>query len=129
MANLTIGTLAEKGAVGVETVRFYQRKGLMPVPPKGEGIRRYGDEDLKRLRFIRSAQQAGFTLAQIEELVGMSAQEDRPRVLALAQERLREIDARIKELEAVRSALKGLARDCASGAGEACPILKSFEVG
>ena len=128
MANLTIGTLAEKGGVGVETIRFYQRKGLMPTPPKGEGIRRYGHEDLKRLRFIRSAQQAGFTLAQIEELVGMSAQEDRARVLALARERLAEIDARIRELETVRTALNGLARDCASGAGDACPILRSFEV-
>lgn len=129
MANLTIGTLAEKGAVGVETIRFYQRKGLMPVPPKGDGIRRYGDEDLKRLRFIRSAQQAGFTLAQIEELVGMSAQEDRPRVLALAQERLAEIDARIRDLQSVHTALKGLASDCARGAGDTCPILKSFEAG
>ena len=58
MHGLTIGQLAQKGAVGVETIRFYQRRGLIPTPPKGEGVRRYDDQDVKRLRFIRSAQQA-----------------------------------------------------------------------
>lgn len=127
MHGLTIGQLAEKGGVGVETIRFYQRRNLMPTPPKGEGIRRYDGQDLKRLRFIRSAQQAGFTLTQIEELIALDAQADRGRVLELATARLEEIDTRINELEAVRTALRGLTRSCASGHGEACPILHAFE--
>lgn len=127
MANMTIGTLAEMGAVGVETIRFYQRKGLMPTPPKGEGIRRYDEEDLKRLRFIRSAQQAGFTLSKIAELTRLDASADRASVLALARERLAEINDRIRELESVREVLEGLAEECASGKGADCPILQSFE--
>ncbi|WP_292039391.1 MULTISPECIES: MerR family transcriptional regulator [unclassified Brevundimonas] len=127
MHGLTIGQLAQKGAVGVETIRFYQRRGLMPTPPKGEGVRRYDDQDVKRLRFIRSAQQAGFTLTQIAELIGLDDRQDRARVLELATARLTEIDARIRELETVRSALRGLTRSCASGQGETCPILHAFE--
>ena len=63
--HLSIGKFAEAGNVGVETVRFYQRKGLLDVPGVGQGMRRYGDEDLRRLRFIRMAQRAGFTLEEI----------------------------------------------------------------
>ena len=66
---LSIGKLAEAGDVGVETVRYYQRKGLLETPPRGEGIRRYGDDHVRRLRFIRRAQPAGFTLAEIRELL------------------------------------------------------------
>lgn len=127
MADFTIGTLAQKGEVGVETIRFYQRRGLMPTPPKGAGIRRYGSQDLKRLRFIRSAQQAGFTLGQIAELIALDASQDRQHVLQLTRARLADIDARIGELEAVRSALRGLVSQCASGSGETCPILNAFE--
>lgn len=127
MAGMTIGTLAKKGGVGVETIRFYQRRDLLPTPPKGDGVRRYGTEDLKRLRFIRSAQQAGFTLTQIGELIGWDEREDRARVLEMATARLTEIDARIRELENVREALRGLTQSCAAGDGEACPILQAFE--
>lgn len=124
---LTIGRLAQTGGVGVETIRFYQRRGLMPTPPRGEGVRRYDEQDLKRLRFIRSAQQAGFTLAQIGELIALDDRQDRSRVLELATARLEEIDARIRELETVRAALHGLTRSCAAGHGETCPILHAFE--
>ncbi|MEO5866793.1 MAG: MerR family transcriptional regulator, partial [Sphingomonas sp.] len=74
MAALSIGALAKRGGVGVETVRYYQRRGLLDTPPRGGegingGIRRYGDEDVGRLKFIRTAQAAGFTLEQIAELL------------------------------------------------------------
>ncbi|MEO8895423.1 MAG: MerR family transcriptional regulator, partial [Rhizomicrobium sp.] len=59
MADRTIGKLARDGGVGVETIRYYQRRGLLQTPRRGDGIRRYGDEDLRRLRFIRAAQAAG----------------------------------------------------------------------
>ena len=68
---LTIGTLARECGVGVETIRYYQRRGLLPTPRRGDGIRRYGAPDLRRLRFIRTAQAAGFTLEQVAELLAL----------------------------------------------------------
>ena len=133
MAEMTIARLAEAGGVGVETVRYYQRRGLLAEPPRpqgpgsGGGVRRYGAQDVRRLRFIRSAQAAGFTLEQIGELLALDAGEDRGRALALAQERLVELDARIAELEAARASLKRLARECGAGSKGPCPILASFE--
>src|SRR6476646_8818946 len=90
----TIGGLAKAAGVGVETVRYYQRRGLLPEParPRGE-VRRYGDEDLKRLKFVRSAQAAGFTLNEIGELLDLDACDDRPRARALAQARVVALDA------------------------------------
>ena len=70
MGSFTIGGLAASGGVGVETVRYYQRRGLLIEPDRRNGIRRYDDADLRRLRFIRSAQTAGFTLEEIGELEG-----------------------------------------------------------
>lgn len=129
MTALTIGGLAREGGVGVETVRYYQRRGLLPTPPSGgaAGARRYGEEEVRRLRFIRSAQAAGFTLQQIEELTALDAGTDRRQVLALAARRLDELDARIAELQSVRRALARLAEACAATAQGACPILVAFE--
>lgn len=95
MSVRTIAGLARQGGVGVETVRFYQRRGLMPTPELwsfdglGAGIRRYGEEDVRRLKFIRSAQTAGFTLEQIKELLSLDAGENRARARVLAAERPR----------------------------------------
>jgi MerR family mercuric resistance operon transcriptional regulator len=125
---LTIGTLAAQGGVGVETIRFYQRKGLLGVPTPESGIRRYGREDVRRLRFIRQAQSAGFTLEQIRELLALDAGEDRSRARALAQVRLQALDAKIAELTSVRDALQRLAAECAHGTSGPCPILTSFGV-
>jgi len=77
VAGLTIGKLASAGGVGVETIRFYQRKGLLETPTREDGIRRYGSDDVRRLRFIRQAQSAGFTLEQIKELLDLDASDDR----------------------------------------------------
>ncbi|MDB5421141.1 MAG: MerR family transcriptional regulator [Brevundimonas sp.] len=125
---LTIGKLAEAGGVGVETVRFYQRKELLPTPDRAGGFRHYGDEDIRRLRFIRQAQTAGFTLGEIAELLELDVGEDRSRARELAQGRVKMLDARIAELERARDALRRLAKECAGGASGPCPILKSFEV-
>ncbi|HEY0149592.1 MAG TPA: MerR family DNA-binding protein [Allosphingosinicella sp.] len=127
-ASLTIGGLASGGGVGVETVRFYQRKGLLGTPPRDGAIRRYGAEDLRRLRFIKHAQTAGFTLAQIGELLELDAGEDRARVRALAASRIEALDGKIAELEEARDALKRLASECGKGDAGPCPILKSFGV-
>ena len=85
---LTIGKLAAGGNVGVETIRFYQRKGLLDTPSRESGIRRYGSEDLRRLRFIKQAQAAGFTLEEIRELLELDAGEDRSRARELAASRI-----------------------------------------
>ena len=124
----TIGGLAKAAGVGVETVRYYQRRGLLPEParPPGE-VRRYGEDDLRRLRFIRSAQAAGFTLAEIGELIALDSKDDRARARELAQARVAAIDEKIDELRQARDALAGLAGACASKRGGPCPILRAFD--
>ena len=133
MTSMTIAGLAREGGVGVETVRFYQRRGLLGTPerPGGSGsaggFRRYGDDDVRRLRFIRAAQSAGFTLEQIGELLALDATDDRARARLLANERIAALDAQIEELERVRTALRRLAMECGSGSDGPCPILRAFE--
>lgn len=133
MSVRTIAGLAREGGVGVETVRFYQRRGLMPTPERwssngiGGGIRRYGEEDVRRLRFIRSAQTAGFTLEQIQELLSLDAGEDRARARELAAERLAALDRTIADLEDARAALRRLAGACASKDSGPCPIIAAFQ--
>jgi len=125
---LTISKLAAAGGVGVETIRFYQRKGLLATPSRDGGFRTYGDEDVRRLRFIRQAQAAGFTLEEIRELLELNASNNRPRARELAQKRIAALNEQIAELERARDALIKLEHDCASGDGGHCPILKSFNV-
>jgi len=124
----TIGGLAKSAGVGVETVRYYQRRGLLPEParPPGE-VRRYGEADVRRLKFIRSAQAAGFTLNEIKELIDLDASDDRARARELAQSRVAAIDDKIAELKEARDALAGLATACANKRGGPCPILKAFD--
>lgn len=125
--SLTIGKLAAAGNVGVETIRFYQRKGLLHEPSRDEGYRRYGPEDLRRLRFIRQAQTAGFTLEEIKELLMLDAGEDRGRARELARARIEALGVKIAELQHARNALQHLAHECAEGSSGPCPILASFE--
>ena len=126
--SLTIGKLAASGGVGVETIRFYQRKGLLDQPTRESGIRRYGSEDVRRLRFIRQAQTAGFTLEEIRELLELDAGEDHSRARELAQARVKALDIRIAELRRARDGLQRLARECSHGSSGPCPILTSFRV-
>jgi MerR family mercuric resistance operon transcriptional regulator len=126
MADLTIGMLAKKAGVGVETVRFYQRRGLLAVPPRAGGIRRYDGRDVERLQFIKRAQAAGFTLAEIGELIALDAGEDRPRARELAAARIKALDVKIAELKDARAALSRLARECGEDRAGPCPIIASF---
>lgn len=127
LGSLAIGKLAAAGGVGVETIRFYQRRGLLEQPTRESGIRRYGSEDVRRLRFIKQAQTAGFTLEQIKELLELDAGEDRTRARELAKERIEALDAKIETLLQARDALKRLDRECSRNRSGPCPILKSFE--
>ena len=130
---LTIGKLAQAGDVGVETVRYYQRRGLLGTPARsggdgwGGGIRRYGDNDLRRLKFIRSAQASGFTLDEISELLALEASDDRISVRTLARQRIDALDGKIAQMTATRAALARLADQCAASDKGPCPILAAFE--
>ena len=126
--SLTIGQLAAGGNVGVETIRFYQRKGLLDTPARDSGIRRYGSEDLRRLRFIKRAQAAGFTLEEIRELLELDAGEERSRARELARSRVEALDTKIAELNRARRSLQRLATECGAGGKGPCPILASFDV-
>ncbi len=128
---LTIGQVAAQGEVRVETVRYYERCGLLPrVPRTASGYRRYGPEAVARLRFIRSAKQLGFSLAEIRELLSLRV---RPGascadVRARATAKVRTIDVRVAELERIRAALVSLAARCqGQGPTSDCPILDALE--
>ena len=129
MTSLTIGSLAKAGGVGVETVRFYQRRGLLAEPerPDRKGVRRYGADDIRQLRFIRMAQKAGFTLTEIRELLVLDATEDRIRIQTLARKRVALLDEKIAVLGAARDALASLADACKAGSHGPCPIVTAFD--
>ena len=131
MAAMSIAELARSAGVGVETVRYYQRRGLLddPRPHKTgvAGIRHYGPDETRRLRFIRSAQTAGFTLEEIAELLRLDSGNDRARAREMARARIATLDAQIADLQRARKSLAGLAKECASGSSGPCPIIASFE--
>jgi len=128
---LTISELAKGAGVGVETVRFYQRRGLLadPKPSRfggARGRRHYGEGELRRLRFIRAAQRAGFTLDEIARLLELDRVDDRPAAREMAHERVAALDAKIADLQQARASLTRLAKACAGGPEGPCPILEAF---
>lgn len=126
MASLTIGSLARAAGVGVETIRYYQRRGLVSEPPRAGAIRRYDERDVERVRFIKRAQTAGFTLAEIGELIALDAGEDRARARELASIRIAALDSKIAELNEARAALSRLAEECGQDRAGPCPIIAAF---
>ena len=126
---LTISQLAKAGGVGVETIRFYQRKKLLEIPVdlgRNAGIRHYGESDVRQLRFIRTAQQAGFTLSEISELLALDKGRDRRRVREMARARITALDEKIARLQKAKKSLSGLAHICAHGDDGPCPIIEAF---
>lgn len=128
MNRLRISELACAGGVGVETVRFYQRKGLLAAPAgPAAGGRHYGGDDVRRLRYIRQAQVAGFSLAEIATLIDLDRTDDRVRARSMAHDRLAALEAQIAQLEEARARLARLANACAKGGAGPCPILAAFD--
>jgi len=127
LSRLTIARLGATAEVGVETIRYYQRRGLMEAPPKAGSVRHYGPDDVRRLKFIRQAQAAGFTLEEIKELLELDATDDRARARSLAKARVQALNEQISKLKVARDALKRLASECAGGESGPCPILSAFE--
>lgn len=125
---MRISELARAGGVGVETVRFYQREGLLTKPGgPATGGRHYGDGDVRALRFIRQSQAAGFTLREIKRLLDLDRVDDRAEARAMARRRIAALDAEIARLAEARAALEKLARECARGQAGPCPILSAFD--
>lgn len=128
MDSMGIGALAHRAGVRIDTVRYYERNGLLaPRRRLASGYRRYGATELSRLRFIRRAQALGFALKEIQELLNISSKRDVARVKRAAQQKLADVERRIADLERMRAALAGLVDAC-PGHGRAadCPILKAL---
>lgn len=123
--NLTIGKLAKAAEVGVETVRYYQRHGLLDTPSDAGGFRRYGNDHVERLRFIRRSQSVGFTLKEIAELLSLNDSRDHLEARRLAHIKLLDIEQRVLRLKKMKKALEELVHHCECG-GEAmpCPIIR-----
>jgi len=123
--DLTIGTLAKRGGVNVETIRYYQRRGLLqePLKPHG-GYRRYQPETVKRVRFIKRAQTLGFTLEEITGLLGLDEREACLETREVAAQKLTLIEQKLSDLSKMKKAFSRLVRACdASSIGEPCPII------
>ena len=122
---MKISELARAGGVNVETIRYYQRRGLLAQPARHEGPRRYTRSDLGRLQSIRSAQTAGFTLDEIATLLALDTG-DRTAAQDLARARIAALDEKIATLQTMRGALVRLADDCALEQSGPCPIIDAF---
>jgi MerR family copper efflux transcriptional regulator len=109
MNSIGIGALAKRAGVGIHTVRYYERRGLLPPKARlASGYRRYGTIEFLRLRFIRRAQALGFTLKEVRELLALWTRRDVKRVKETAQQKLAAVEQRIADLERVRNGLKSL---------------------
>ncbi len=131
MRDLTIAKAASQAGVGVETIRFYERRGLIdqPLKPQGSGFRVYAPEQVKRIKFIRQAQQIGFSLHEIQELLSLRADPaaDCSAVRSQAVAKLDEVKRKIEQLRQIGTALKALIAVCPGRGGlQACTILDTL---
>lgn len=129
MITVGIGLLAKRTGVAIDTIRHYERIGLLqPATRLASGYRRYGDTELKRLRFIRRAKRLGFTLEQIHELLALSAGRNVHSIRKAASARLADVERRIEELTRIRESLRQLVAACPGhGRAEECPILNALQ--
>lgn len=127
---MKIGDLAKQAGVGVDTVRYYEREGLLPQAQRlASGYRMYGSQDVQRLQFVRRAKMMGFTLPEIRELLALSDQQtgDMATMKAAAQHKLADVEAKIAELTRIRDGLQALVKACpGKGALAGCPILNAM---
>lgn len=131
METLTIGRLARLGGVNLETIRYYEREGLLPKPPRTEaGYRLFPSETARKLRFIKRAQELGFSLAEIRELLAlrMKPGTKSEHIRARAQLKIADIEQKIRTLEAIKKTLRKMTERC-DGCGplSECPILESLD--
>ena len=129
MQRLTIGRLAELGGVNLETVRYYERRGLLPKPPRTQaGYRQFPPDTAQRLRFIKRAQELGFSLEEIRDLLALRVESGNcTDVRARAQAKIADIEEKMKTLAAMKSTLRNLVNQCEQSASDECVILASLE--
>jgi MerR family mercuric resistance operon transcriptional regulator len=134
--NLTIGGFARAAGVNVETIRFYQQKGLLPAPRRPQGtIRRYGTPDVARLKFVKAAQRLGFSLDEIGQLLSLDDGTHCDEARVLAEHKLRDVRQRLAALRRIEAALAGLVDDCCAAAAThadpagalTCPLIASLQ--
>lgn len=131
MNALTIGELGEQAQVNIETLRYYERRGLLPAPPRSEAnYRLYPPESVRIVRFIKRAQELGFTLKEIEELLSLKSTPAAQcaDIQKFTEEKIKDINAKIRTLQAMREALARLLSECPGQAPvEQCPILEAID--
>ena len=127
---MRIGTAAAQAGVNVQTLRYYERRGLLPRPPRRtSGYREFPEDAVRAVRFVKRAQDLGFTLDEIEELLRLrnDKRRDRARVRSVAGKRVRDIDRKIAELQAMKKALSHLLHCCEDGSTLECPIIEALD--
>ncbi|OTG91202.1 MerR family transcriptional regulator [Acinetobacter sp. ANC 3832] len=123
---ITIGKLAKQCHVNVETIRYYQRIGLMRIPESHTSYRYYNEQDIETLSFIQKAKDAGLQLSEVQELLNLQLN-DREQVRHVIEQRLEKIDQRIHELNALKSRLSTWVDECKTTSENSCPILKELK--
>jgi MerR family mercuric resistance operon transcriptional regulator len=130
---LKIGEVAERGRVNLQTIRYYERERLLPEAPRlPSGYRMFSEDTVRRVRFIKRAQELGFTLAEIRELLSLRIDRKRSKaeVRNMAKAKIKDIDARIRVLGSMKAALERLTDKCSGhGTTSDCPILESLDSG
>lgn len=128
---LTVGAFASAAGVSVETIRFYQRKGLLPEPDRPLGsIRRYGEADVTRVRFVKSAQRLGFSLEEVAELLKLEDGTHCIEAREQAQSKLADVRAKLADLQRIERALTSLVERCCATSGDIrCPLIAALQGG
>jgi Hg(II)-responsive transcriptional regulator len=124
---LTIGHLARSAGVGVETIRYYQQRGLLPIPAAAGAYRHYPVKLAERIRFVKRAQELGFSLEEISELLRLEDGTDRRSIRRITNERLEQIQAKLDDLSRMKAALSHLVDECEhTSKGQPCPIIETL---
>lgn len=127
--NFSIGAFAEAAGVNVETIRFYQRKGLLPEPDRPHGsIRRYGPSDVARVRFVKSAQRLGFSLDEVAGLLTLDDGTHCDEARQLAEQKLADVRSKLVDLRRIESLLATSVQDCCASRGKvSCPLISALQ--
>lgn len=130
MQSLSIGQVAQRANVNIQTIRYYERVGLIPKAERKEsGYRKFSLEDVLRIQFIKHAQAAGFLLKEIKELLAIKVDSDTTcdDVRNLAEKKIMEIDEKIRHMQEMKQTLENLTESCSNNTTGDCPILEAFE--
>lgn len=129
-SNMSIGSMADSAGVNVETIRFYQRKGLLNKPMRQRGeIRRYGLKDVARVKFVKAAQKLGFSLEEIAALLKLDDGTHCDQARTMAEQKLIDVRTKLLDLQRMESALEGLVANCCAARGAVvCPLIASLQV-